>query len=252
MRASRAEIFRRPKIFNGTVVTAGFTTRHGGRSGGPFASLNLGLSTGDNPQDVASNRRTLFEAAGLDAALLAVAGQVHGVEVQNVDKPGLYAGRDALVTTEANLILAITAADCAVVLLADERASVVAAVHSGWRGTASAITSLAISEMQTFGASVPDIRAYVSPCISVNNFEVGEEVAAQFEERYVVRRPEWPRPHVDLQAAIVDQILDAGVDRNQLETADECTFNHPDFYSYRASGGTTGRMMGFIALRTAP
>lgn len=251
MSAQRPELFRRPTIFNGTAVTAGFTTRRGGRSGGPFASLNLGLSTGDNPEDVSSNRRTAFQAAGLDAELLAVAGQVHGVEVQTVDKPGVYPGRDALVTAEANLILAITAADCAVVLLADKRASVVAAVHSGWRGTAGAITSLVISEMQRYGASAADIRAYVSPCISVNNFEVGEEVAAQFDERYVVRRTDWPRPHVDLQAVIMDQILDAGVARDHLEAADECTFKHPDFYSYRASGGTTGRMMGFIARRSA-
>ncbi len=251
MSARKAEFFRRPTIFSGTAVTAGFTTRHGGRSTGPFASLNLGLSTGDDPKDVASNRRTVFEAAGLDAEMLAVAGQVHGVQVETVDKPGLYAGRDALVTTTTNLILAITAADCAVVLLADVNASVVAAVHSGWRGTAGAITSLVISEMQKLGASVAALRAYVSPCFTVNNFEVGEEVAAQFDDRYVVRRADWPRPHVDLQAAIVDQIHDAGVARNQLETAHECTFEHPDYYSYRASGGTTGRMMGFIALRAA-
>ncbi|MDX1429288.1 MAG: peptidoglycan editing factor PgeF [Rhodothermales bacterium] len=239
--------YRRPAVFDGLAVTAGFSTRHGGVSGGRFRSLNLGLSTGDDDETVRSNRAKLFESAGLDPLKVAIAGQVHGSKVRIVDAPGLYPGIDALVTQSPGLVLAITAADCAVVLLADVDAGIVAAAHAGWRGTVGAIVPETVRQMRRAGAALHGLRAYISPCISLERFEVGEEVADEFANEFVVRHEEWPRPHVNLRSAIAAQLASEGVSPDRIEISTECTYDHADYYSYRADAGDTGRMMGFIA-----
>ena len=239
---------RLPRVFEDSAVVAGFSTRHGGVSAAPFGSLNVGLSTGDDADAVKANREILFRSVGLDPERLAVAGQVHGAVVSWVDRPGLYRGVDALVTDSEGLVLAITAADCAVVLLADQERGLVGAVHSGWRGTVAGIVSKAIREMTRRGAEIDRLSAYVSACISVDSFEVGEEVATQFADTFVSRRDSWGRPHVDLRAAIHRQITDSGIHPSRVEVSQECTYDHPDFFSYRAESGATGRMMGFIAI----
>ena len=71
-------------------IVAGFSTRLGGVSESPFNSLNLGLSTADNSEDVHQNRKLLFEQAGFSVDRLAITGQVHGTEVLDVDAPGLF------------------------------------------------------------------------------------------------------------------------------------------------------------------
>lgn len=225
-------------------VIAGFSLRHGGISEGEFRSLNLGLSAGDASDDVLENRRRLFHSAGLDPRKIAVAGQVHGDRILEVDRPGLFPGYDALVTSSRGITLSITAADCAVILLADPETDVVAACHSGWRGTIASIAPKTVDAMEALGASAERTRAYVSPCICAEHFEVGPEVAEQFDDDYVVRG--YDKPHVDLKAAIRDQLLARGIRPEHLEISPRCTFSETDeFFSYRAEG-TTGRMMGFI------
>ena len=94
------------------------------------------------------------------------------------------------------------------------------------------------------------LRVYLAPCISADAFEVGEEVAAQFDDSAVLRRPDWPRPHVDLKAALRRQLDAAGVAAAHVEDSGGCTLGDRDrFYSYRAEGGTPGRMVGFVGLR---
>lgn len=227
-------------------ITAGFSLRRGGASTGPYASLNVGLSTGDDSDIVLENRRRLFEQVGLRPDSLAIAGQVHGDRILTIERPGLYPGYDGLVTAESDIALCITAADCAVILLADASKRVIAACHSGWRGTRAAIAAKTIDAMTHLGADPDDVTAFVSPCISSEHFEVGPEVAEQFDEAYVVDGPR--KPHVDLKAAIRDQLLASGIRPQHLEISPRCTFAETsDFFSYRAEG-TTGRMMGFIGL----
>lgn len=243
----------RPAIFDDQpAVVAGFSTRHGGVSAGPHASLNLGLSTGDAEANVRENRRRLFASVGVAPGRAVVAGQVHGAEIEAVTKPGLYAGRDGLVTRVPNLLLCIGAADCAAVLLADAEAGLVGACHAGWRGAAAGIAEKTVSALKEMGAAPERVRAYVSPCISAEQFEVGPEVAAQFDAPFVVRDPRWDKPHIDLKTAIVAQLRSAGLAAGCIEVSPRCTMSEPDdFFSYRASGGTTGRMMGFIGMRDA-
>ena len=231
-------------------VRAAFTTRKGGTSEGPYRSLNMGLSTGDERERVRENRRRVTDRIDFEAEHLAVAGQVHGARVEYAGEPGLYRGYDGLVTDRPNRLLAISSADCAAVLLADRSGSCVGACHAGWRGTVAGIVRTTVRKLQELGAEPSRLHAYVSPCISLEAFEVGEEVAGRFEERHVVRRAEWRRPHVDLKRALRDRLVEAGLSDDRIEIASGCTVSESDrYFSYRAHGEKTGRMMGLIGIR---
>ena len=241
----------RPAVFAGIPgLAAAFSTRHGGMSEPPYASFNLSLSTADDPARVRENRRRLAEALGFAPDALAVAGQVHGAKVRAVDTPGLYPGFDGLVTATPGVPLCITAADCAAVLLADAEAGVIGACHAGWRGTAARIVPETVAAMTKLGAAPERMRAYVGPCISAEHFEVGPEVAERFAPDFVRRLPGKAKPHVDLKAALAAQLAEAGLPSDAVEVSPHCTFaGTDDFFSHRAEGGVTGRMMGVIGLR---
>jgi len=231
----------------GAGVVAAFTPRTGGVSTPPFASLNLSVSTGDAEAHVRENRRRAVASLGFSPEDMAIAGQVHGTRVQRVDAPGFYAATDALVTSTPGVLLSFTAADCAIVLLADTEAGVLGGCHAGWRGAAAGIVSHTLRMLQASGAVAERMRAYISPCISVDNFEVGEEVAAQFDDAYVHRPEGAPRPFVDLKGALRDQLTGEGIAPDHVEVAPECTYAATDtFFSHRAENGETGRMMAFI------
>ncbi|MEO0560224.1 MAG: polyphenol oxidase family protein [Bacteroidota bacterium] len=223
------EALLHPSVF-GPPVVAGFTTRH--------------FSTAEEPLD--SVRQRVGETVGLP---LASVGQVHRADVALVRAAGHVPEHDGLVTNTPGLLLTVMAADCALVLLADAEAGVVGACHSGWRGTVAGITGATVRAMIDLGASSGRIRAYVAPCISAEAFEVGEEVAAQFDDAVVQRRADWPRPHVDLKAELVRQLEASGVSSERTEVSDGCTIrDNGQFYSYRAETGTLGRMIGFVGL----
>lgn len=239
-----------PALFEGRPDVRGvFSTRVGGVSEGPYWSLNLGLSTGDEESNVQKNRRLFCERVGITTDQLALAGQVHGSSVRRVETPGLYPGVDGLVTTERGIMLGITAADCAAVLMVDASAGVAGACHAGWRGVAGGVVVSTIRSMEHVGADVSQIRAYISPCITVDHFEVGPEVAEKFDEDVVVNWPEERRPHVDLKAAIAKQLRLTGIVPEKFEISAYCTYADNDrFFSYRAQEGVCGRMLGVIGL----
>lgn len=246
---TRAPVLR-PRIFaNVPSVTAGASTRHGGVSGSPYDTLNLGRHVDDDPSSVEENRRRFCAALDTDPAWLATAGQVHGSTVRVLEAPRHEPFCDGLVTTTPGLLLAIATADCAPVLLADPVHRVVGACHAGWRGAAAHIVADTITTMTDRGGAPSDIRAYVGPCISMEAFEVGSEVAEHFDAGVVHRREEWRRPHVDLKQALHRQLMDAGVPADGIEVSDRCTVRESDdFFSHRASGGTTGRMFAAVVL----
>jgi polyphenol oxidase len=230
-------------------IAAGFSTRAGGKSAAPYGSLNLGRSTDDDPAVVADNRRRFFDALGFTPEAAAIAGQVHGTRVETVTTGGLYTGTDGLVTATPGVLLCITAADCGAVLLADPDAQVIGACHAGWRGAVGRIVAETVRAMQALGADPARMRAYVGPCIGPEAFEVGPEVAAQFDSAFVQDGPRG-RPHVDLKGALRAQLVEAGLAEASIEVSPCCTVAEADrFFSHRASGGTTGRMMGAIGMR---
>lgn len=248
---TRAPVLR-PRIFADVPsVTGGVSTRHGGVSGPPYDTLNLGRHVDDDPSCVEENRRRFCAALDTDPAWLATAGQVHGSTVRVIDAPRHEPFCDGIVTTTPKVLLAIATADCAAVLLADPENQVAGACHAGWRGAAARIVPDTVETMETLGATPDTLRAFVGPCISREAFEVGPEVAARFDDAVVHRRDEWPRPHVDLTAALQRQLEEAGLSPDAVEVSDRCTASETDtFFSHRASGGTTGRMFGAVVLRS--
>lgn len=270
-------VYRSP-ILAFAEIPHGFSTRVGGVSGGEFASLNLGNNQNqkDAPANLQENFRRFQETFGAADLPRASVTQVHGrqVELLDVEPEGEYAetlaaevrdrfagqiSADGLVTVgrggETGVVLTVRVADCLPILLADPTGRVVAAVHAGWRGVVAGVVERALQVMAEVGAATEGILAAIGPGISVANFEVGAEVAAEFEKANLgaavqkSARGKGSNPHVDLQAAVRLQLTRAGVTR--IDGNDLCTFRDDHlFYSHRRENGRTGRMAAGIAVRT--
>lgn len=250
-------MFRRPAVFNNFAgLVAAESTRHGGISPVPYASLNLGKSTGDDPSNVAENRRRLCEALGFRPEQMAWSRQVHGDQLRVVAEPGGAEGFDALVTDRPGILLAVSIADCTPVLIYDKRNKAIAAIHSGWPGTAARIAEKTMHRMAAeFGTRGADCCAYIGTCIDECSFEVGEEVALQFEDVFKRYDPAKGKFFIDLKKANAAMLTACGVPGDQIEISPFSTvLNNNDYFSHRREKGTTGRMMAVIGMigETAP
>ena len=246
------ELFIRPAIFSpySGVLAAG-STRLGGVSKPPFASLNLGLSTDDDPLAIAENRRRFFTALGIEETCTASAYQVHGDAVLHVEGPGRWERYDALVTARTDVYLCVTVADCTPILLWDSRQGVVAAVHAGWRGTSLGILSKTLEEMHDgYGSNPSDCIAYIGTCIDACDYEVGADVADNFEPEFKRWDEGRQRFLLDLKKANKAQLLQAGVLEAHIEVSPYSTVKNNDrFFSYRKEAGQTGRMLYVIGIK---
>ncbi|GAB2790952.1 peptidoglycan editing factor PgeF [Rhabdobacter roseus] len=244
-----APLFRSPAVFaDFPALVAAESTRHGGVSPAPYASLNLGLSTADDAQNVAENRRRFWDSLGIAAAQVVTTYQVHGAEVLCPTEPGHYQGFDALITRQANLFLAVNVADCTPVLIYDPVGKAVAAVHAGWRGTCQQIVAKTLARMrQEWGTDPANCRAYIGTCIDECSFEVGPEVAEHFALAYQRFEPGTQKYFIDLKAANQSQLLAAGVLPTHIEVSSYSTVLHNhDYFSHRFEKGITGRMLALI------
>lgn len=230
----------------------GFTTRAGGVSEGPFASLNLGMKWGDARDNVLENRQRVLAASGCGAMHLA--RQVHGaaiVEVRAGDHPDQtgHQEADGVCTSVPGLALGVYVADCVPVLLADPRTGACAAVHAGWRGTVAGVLPAAVRALGRLGSRPADLRVALGPSIGPCCFEVGPEVATQFAAwpEVIAERP-GQKPHIDLRRALRLQLHAAGLEDAGIDDLGLCTMCDPAgrFYSYRRDGARTGQHVGFI------
>lgn len=240
------------RIFqNYTQVAAAQSTRHGGVSPAPYHSLNLGKSTADDPANTAENLRRFCQNLGFTPQEMAWSHQVHGSEVLTATGPVRANGYDALVTNQPGLLLAVSVADCVPILVYDPQNQAVAAIHAGWRGTVAGIVEKTIRQMAVeFGTEGRDCAAYVGTCISAAEYEVGEEVAAEFAPQFKHWDATRGKFRVDLKAANAAQLLAVGVPETRVEVSPFCTVQHnADYFSHRADGGVTGRMLAAIGLR---
>jgi hypothetical protein len=232
----------------------GFTTRHAG----DFASAT---------PDAESLRRM-----GADGMQLRTVRQVHSDRVCLLsDKEGNWdpvrrPEADALVTALPGHLLGVRTADCLPVLLVDRGKRAIAAVHAGWRGTYQQIAARGVEKMRAcFGSEPQDLEAAIGPGIAACCFEVGPEVAEQFDPS-LVHTPQPnatnpgiaspgaagpnPRPHVDLVAANRKQLLEQGIPDANIWSSGSCTCcREGDFFSYRR-GGDTARMLAFIGIQS--
>lgn len=239
-------------------VAHGFSTRHGGVSKGPRASLDL-----DDPDETVrtENWRRLLDALGHgEPDQVAWLRQVHGDGIVEVSAPGgvhePVAEGDAAFTTATDIALVVRTADCVPVLLAG--AGVVACAHSGWRGTAVDVVGKLVQTLrERVGVAPDELVAAVGPAIGGDVYEVGQEVVRGLDATglspsdYRGRpSPRQPGTHfvVDLKAAVRAQLRRRGVERVDVSPA--CTLRDLAFYSVRRDGPGTGRQVGVI-LRTS-
>ena len=244
-------LFRVPAIFSPfpELLTAE-STRHGGISPAPYASLNLGTSTADASEHVAENRAIFWKSLGIEAAQVATSHQVHGSEVVTVTQPGHFEGYDALVTDRPGILLAVTIADCTPILIYDPVHHAVAAIHAGWRGTVQTIALKSLDAMRRdFGTDPADCYAYVGTCIDECSFEVGAEVGEQFPDAHRRFDSVLGKYFVDLKKANSDQLLSAGIHKNHIHISAYSTVLHNhSYFSYRHESGQTGRMLACIGI----
>ena len=220
---------------NGPRVTRCFTRRGTGASRAPYAGLNLGSRVEDNPA-----------AVGLGEERVVYLHQVHGADVAVLDSvPDREPVADALVTTTPGLGLAVLAADCVPVLLADEITGVIGAAHVGRPGLVAGTVAAVVAAMRACGATAID--AAVGPAVCGACYEVPQqmhdEVVALVPEADAVSAT--GTPAVDIARGVLAQLRALGVPATQVLG---CTRESDDLYSYRRDG-RTGRHAGLIVLR---
>ena len=245
-------MYRIPEIFlQFPGLIAAESTRHGGVSPAPFHSLNLGGSTSDSTENVKINNNRFFEALGVKPEQIAKSHQVHGCEILKVTAGGRFEGYDALITNEKNIQLAVTIADCTPVLVYDPVNHAVAAIHAGWRGTAHNIVSKTVKALtMEYGSDPRNCFAYVGTCIDECSFEVGEEVAVNFESQHKRWDPSLKKFFINLKLANTDQLLLAGLVSDHIcISAYSSVLNNEDYFSYRHEKGLTGRMLATIGMK---
>jgi len=189
---------------------AAVTARSGGVSSGPYATLNLSLSVGDDPGCVLANRRRLAAGFGASPEDFVFARQVHGAGVRVVGVADRGSGAfclddaiadaDALVTGTPGVVLAILTADCVPIVLHDPVAGLLACVHAGWRGTAAGVSAAAVAAMRALGSRPADVIAGIGPAIDATRYQVGPDVHQAITQAFGPAAASFIRPDARLDA----------------------------------------------------
>jgi len=168
--------------------------------------------------------------------------QEHTDIVKWVDSGGIYKNCDGLVTNlRYNIILSLSVADCTPVCLFDPVNKNYALVHSGWKGTSKKISNNALELILSKGSKLKDILVYLGPSISQRNYEVDIDVASLFSKNNYILSGE--KYLLDIKSQIMSDIIDAGVNSENIHSSDRCTYDEINLCSYRRDGGNAGRMI---------
>jgi hypothetical protein len=233
------------------AVRAVATTRSGGVSTGPYASLNLGDRVGDDPGAVRENRARLAAALGLAREPLWL-NQVHGCAVGQAETAVRGATADAMIASSAGTACVILTADCLPVLFCNDAGTLVAAAHAGWRGLAAGVLEATVAALKQKGAGPATLMAWIGPAISGPAYEVGAEVRAAFLASHRGAAPGFApnargRWQLDLAAVARQRLHAAGLRR--VYGGDLCTAGDPGrFFSHRRDG-PCGRQAALIWLQ---
>ena len=237
----------------------GFSTRHSGVGHGVESSFDLGQSPRDASKSTCDYRRRFLSALHLDNMNLATLRQVHSdrfIIIKEKGHQGNPPAGDALVTRVKEIALAVMVADCLPILVVDPVSRVIAAIHAGWRGILARIAEETIAEMmRSFGAKESNLVVALGPGIRSCCFEVGRDVVEMFEktfsgESFAKPHPDHPAKWLmDLRAALDVQFRGSGIHKKNIHDLEACTCcNTKEFFSHRAEGARTGRMMAVIAM----
>lgn len=241
-----------------------------GEGAGCYGGFNITHYCGDTPRHTTECRREMCRELGIEESRLIVPRQTHSDKLLVIDEEflqqppeaqekALY-GVDAVITSTKGTCIGVSTADCIPVLLFDRERMVAAAIHAGWRGTVAGIVTKCIAQMQEqMGCRPADFSAVIAPGISLEAFEVGDEVYEEFRRsgfdcgRIARRYPtacggkKW---HIDLWEANRLQLLACGVATENIEVAGICTFTrHEKFFSARRLGIESGRIFNGILIR---
>ena len=240
-----------PHIFNEfPEIICGFSTRSVWDYKAPYY-FNLSFSVDDLEENVLKNRETFFSLLGLSPEKAAFQKQVHSDKIVYITNPGNTGESDAMITNIPEIALCISTADCTAVLIYDSKQKIIAAVHSGWRGTHKKITEKTVRKLKNdYHCNPDDLFVFLGPSISQVNYEVGKEVAELFDVKYLSR--DGNRYLLDVSSANYDMLIDEGIPANQIEKSSLCSFEYYElFHSYRRDGKQSGRALGVIAMRNS-
>lgn len=233
-------------------------TRRGGVSQDYFASLNLSIAVGDDPQAVAENFRQACRVVGTTPEQTVSCHLVHSAEILTINKANrqqVMGQADGLITAEPEIYLAMRFGDCTPLIFFDPVRRAIGLTHAGWRGTMQNAAGATVEAMVgQLGCRAQDIIAVIGPAIGPCCYEVGPEVMAAAGQAFAdpaglfIRRNGRPdRAYFDMWTANHRQLAGSGV--KQIYQSELCTACHTDlFFSHRAEKGRTGRFGVIIGL----
>jgi polyphenol oxidase len=219
-----------------------FFTREGGVSSGIYAGLNGGLGSGDDPADVAENRRRMAAQMGTSPEHLLGVHQVHSPDAVIATGPWQGAARpkaDAIVTRAQGLAIGVTAADCGPILLVEPKARVIGAAHAGWKGALTGIVESTVEAMEKLGAERGGIIAAIGPLIRQASYEVGPEFVTRFIDAdatygmFFIPSTREAHAMFDLAGFIRMRLENAGI--LMIDDLGVDTYADERFFSYRRS-----------------
>lgn len=188
-----------------------------------------------NNENNLKNRKIFFTKAGIDPVDVVSALLANGSEAQIIEnrKNKIITGIDALVTSKKNLYLSITVADCVPVFFYEPRKKIIGIVHAGWRGIIGNIIGNTLETIKKLDGNINELEVFLGPGINACHFEIKEDVVDKFAiySSYIIKRDN--KIFVDLKGMLRKQLLKCGIEEDNIENNDDCTFEHKRYFSNR-------------------
>lgn len=260
-----------PTLKSIDFVKHGFSTRLGGVSEGHCATMNLGYTRGDKPEDVTENYKRICRAMEIPMENLVFSDQIHETNIKVVTKEDTIADFmeeftrgekkltdfDGLITNQAGVALVTSYADCVPLFFVDPVKKAIGLSHSGWRGTVKKMGARTVEKMQAvFGTSPEDLICVIGPSICQDCYEVSRDVFLSFQAVFTEEQVEEillptgkDKYQLDLWKANRIILREAGVLREHISVANICTCcNSGLLFSHRKTGGVRGSLQGFLMI----
>ena len=243
-------------------VRAFSTMRHGGVGEGAYSSFNINSYCGDSQENIAANKAALAETLGIEPTKILLPHQVHGADfciitpdfmaLPEEERAKVIEGVDGIFTSMSGVCIGVSTADCIPIIIYDPEHHAACAIHAGWRGTVKRIASKAVAEMQTtYHSNAEKLKAVIGPGISLESFEVGQEVYDQFASAgfdmngIAKQMGKW---HIDLPECNRKEMVAAGIPAENIKVSGIDTYTSNDFFSARRQGINSGRIYTAIIM----
>lgn len=238
---------KQPDIFDKNKIISGITLRNV-----HYNTLLKGFSISKadcfSEDEVEQNRIALANQLQIKRTQLILQKQIHSDISNIVDEGYPVCESDGLITDKIGLCLVISLADCCGVLIFDPKQKIIAAIHSGWKGTQKNIVGKTIAKIvENYSSNPSDFVVWISPCAGKEDYEVGEDVARFFPD--FIQRKNSNKYLLDLKSAILEQLLSKGVRISNIEISPESTISNTNYHSFRRDKEKSGRMAAFIMMR---